>query len=81
MIFDEEYSNSVSKDEFVNGMFRLIFNDEFQRGCCLLMTIAQVKKEVTDLKESQSYGGVGGGDCSTKVKETIPIARPGRLHL
>jgi hypothetical protein len=46
LIFDEEMEGTVSKEEFITGMFRLIFNSEFQTSCCLLMTIAQVKATV-----------------------------------
>lgn len=55
LIFDEKYGGTVDKEEFVTGMFRLIFNNEFQRDCCTLLTVAQVKAEVktvvTELKD------------------------------
>jgi len=47
-MLDEEYEGTVSKEEFLNGMFRLVFGDEFQRNCCVMLTIAQVKKEIKD---------------------------------
>merc|ERR1719247_701392 len=45
LIFDEEYEGLVTKDEYLNGMMRLIFGNEFQRSCCLQLTAAQIKKE------------------------------------
>lgn len=46
LIFDEDHGGTVDKEEFVTGMFRLIFNNEFQRDCCTLLTVAQVKAEL-----------------------------------
>lgn len=58
LIFDETYGGTVDKLEFLNGMSRLIFNNEFQRDCCTLLTVAQVKEEVkhlfTELKKDMS---------------------------
>lgn len=48
LIFDEEREGKVSKEEFLDGMFRLIFNNEFQRSVCILNTVAQVKAMVKD---------------------------------
>merc|ERR1719498_2011783 len=46
LIFDDTYGGTVDKTEFLKGMTRLIFNNEFQRDCCTLLTVAQVKQEV-----------------------------------
>ncbi len=48
LMFDQEYSSTLTKDEFVNGMFRIIFNDEFQRDCCVLLNIAQMRQQMQD---------------------------------
>ena len=31
VMFDEEYEGTLSEDEFINGMFRLFFNNDFGR--------------------------------------------------
>jgi len=48
LMFDQEYGGSVNKDEFINGMFRLVFNDVKQDALCMMLTIAEVKREVKD---------------------------------
>lgn len=46
LMFDDEFNKSISKDEFINGMFRLVFNDPFQRDCCLSLQIARLREQV-----------------------------------
>lgn len=43
-MFDDEYSESLTKDEFINGMFRIVFNNEFQRDCCIKLHIARLRQ-------------------------------------
>merc|ERR1711957_1045103 len=57
LVFDEEQQGQVSKQEFLEGMFRLIFNNDFHRSCCLLLTMAQVKQVVNS--------------CTAEIKEEI----------
>lgn len=47
-MFDDEFSETLSKDEFINGMFRLVFNNEFQRDCCVTLQIARLRQQVHD---------------------------------
>ena len=47
-VFDEEYNSKLSKEEFINGMFRIIFNSDFQRNCCVLLQIANIRQQMAD---------------------------------
>lgn len=46
LIFDESNEGTVDKDEFINGMFRLVFNDVSQHACTILLGISQLKHEI-----------------------------------
>merc|ERR1719469_1126537 len=45
LMFDEELGGGLSKQEFVNGMFRLLFSDDYQRSCMLQLSVAEIKRD------------------------------------
>jgi len=44
-MLDLDGSGLLSKDEFVNGMLRLIYCDQFQRDCLFQLSIGQIKRQ------------------------------------
>lgn len=46
LMFDFEYTGTLSREELHEGMCHLIFNDEFQRDCCHQLIMQEIKKEV-----------------------------------
>lgn len=46
LIFDESGAGAVNKEEFITGMFRMVFNSIDQHMCTLLLNISQVKNEI-----------------------------------
>jgi voltage-gated sodium channel len=93
LMLDEEYEGSVSKKEFLNGMFRLVFSDDFQRNCCIMLTVAQVKKEVKDgLKQAveeimsafrkgvQASNGISGPNSPARRVLTQELTQPSGLR-
>jgi hypothetical protein len=52
-IFDDTAEGSIDKDEFINGMFRLVFNDLSQHACTILLGLSQVKRELHDKVEEE----------------------------
>jgi len=53
LIFDESNEGHVDKEEFVNGMFRLVFNNLSQHACTILLGISQLKAEIKTHVEDQ----------------------------
>merc|ERR1719221_392459 len=45
-MFDRDASGSITREEFVDGMGRLIFSNEFQRSCIVQSSISDVLIEV-----------------------------------
>lgn len=91
LVFDEDQNGTVNKDELVKGMFRLIFNNDFQRHCCIELAIAQVKgilvdgfkqltAELTSLRLSQDavlhmHGSGAKHECVTGPFGTVDTAK------
>eukprot|EP00929_Paragymnodinium_shiwhaense_P091998 TRINITY_DN5187_c0_g2_i1.p1 TRINITY_DN5187_c0_g2~~TRINITY_DN5187_c0_g2_i1.p1 ORF type:complete len:670 (+),score=162.10 TRINITY_DN5187_c0_g2_i1:63-2072(+) len=48
LMFDMEYEGTLSKEEFSDGVYGMIFNDEFQRDCMSQLALGQVKKLVAE---------------------------------
>lgn len=49
-MLDKDGDGELSKAEFAQGMRRLIWCDDFQRQCLLMLAIAQVKRKNYDMK-------------------------------
>eukprot|EP00929_Paragymnodinium_shiwhaense_P091999 TRINITY_DN5187_c0_g2_i2.p1 TRINITY_DN5187_c0_g2~~TRINITY_DN5187_c0_g2_i2.p1 ORF type:complete len:730 (+),score=153.96 TRINITY_DN5187_c0_g2_i2:63-2252(+) len=48
LMFDMEYEGTLSKEEFSDGVYGMIFNDEFQRDCMSQLASGQLKKLVSE---------------------------------
>eukprot|EP00929_Paragymnodinium_shiwhaense_P032713 TRINITY_DN180_c0_g1_i1.p1 TRINITY_DN180_c0_g1~~TRINITY_DN180_c0_g1_i1.p1 ORF type:complete len:676 (+),score=135.22 TRINITY_DN180_c0_g1_i1:146-2173(+) len=48
LMFDLEYEGQLSKTEFSDGLYGMIFNDEFQRDCMSQLAFGQLKKMVAE---------------------------------
>jgi hypothetical protein len=48
LMFDQGLTGLVEKEDFMNGMFRLIFADEFQRSCCIMLAVAETKQQIAE---------------------------------
>eukprot|EP00929_Paragymnodinium_shiwhaense_P032716 TRINITY_DN180_c0_g2_i1.p1 TRINITY_DN180_c0_g2~~TRINITY_DN180_c0_g2_i1.p1 ORF type:complete len:661 (+),score=110.15 TRINITY_DN180_c0_g2_i1:280-2262(+) len=48
LMFDLEYEGMLSRKEFSDGLYGMIFNDEFQRDCMSQLAFGQLKKMVTE---------------------------------
>eukprot|EP00929_Paragymnodinium_shiwhaense_P092001 TRINITY_DN5187_c0_g2_i4.p1 TRINITY_DN5187_c0_g2~~TRINITY_DN5187_c0_g2_i4.p1 ORF type:complete len:756 (+),score=99.79 TRINITY_DN5187_c0_g2_i4:125-2269(+) len=48
LMFDLEYEGTLSKKEFGDGLYGMIFNDEFQRDCMSQLASGQLKKLVSE---------------------------------
>lgn len=49
-MFDEKFEDHVSKADFISGLLRLLFNNEFQTNCCIvngLRHVGQMVKQAT----------------------------------
>jgi hypothetical protein len=55
-MLDTDGSGHLSRKEFVNGMMRLVYNDQFQRDCMFQLTMSQIKANQCKLhREMKSY--------------------------
>merc|ERR1719468_1380259 len=50
-MFDRDASGSITEQEFVEGMGRLIFSNEFQRSCMVQSSIADVLVEMKAVEQ------------------------------
>lgn len=46
LMLDQDMNNQVTSREFVDGMYRLVYSNEFQHICLAHLSIAQVKQQV-----------------------------------
>jgi len=51
-ILDEDCDGTLTRKEFVEGMFRLIYSNDMQRYCLLAQSVSRIRKEVL---ESRSW--------------------------
>merc|ERR1712137_1129582 len=61
MMLDTDSNGSISKCEFIDGMFHLIFNDEFQRDCCQTLAITKMNGEIKDFVK----------ECASQLKRDL----------
>merc|ERR1712193_330031 len=54
MILDQDGNQKVTRKEFVDGMYRFVNCNEFQRICLNHLAIAQVKRQVMQAKKQLS---------------------------
>lgn len=47
-MLDMNMDGEVSKDDFINGMFRLVMNNEFQDKCCDMLAQAVIRKALKE---------------------------------
>jgi len=59
-MLDKDGDGELSKSEFYIGMKRLIFSNEFQSQCLIMLAIAQSKRRVTDFRymAEENFGGI-----------------------
>ena len=50
-MLDRSLDGYMTYTEFVEGMFRLIFCDDFQRGCMIQLSIYQIKRLIAETKD------------------------------
>merc|ERR1712216_719012 len=51
LMLDQDMNNQVTSREFVDGMYRLVYSNEFQHICLNHLAIAQVKRQVKQLQK------------------------------
>lgn len=55
-MLDQDGSGHLSQSEFINGMLRLVYNDQFQRDCMFQLTMGQIKANQRKLhKEMKAF--------------------------
>lgn len=65
-MFDKDTSHSLTRHEFVHGMKRLIFSNDFQRNCMMQSSIAEVLVEMKALEARLRNVIVGEFEKMTK---------------
>jgi len=48
-MLDKDHSGSITREEFIDGISRLCFSNDFQRSCVMLSAISDVKAHTTRL--------------------------------
>lgn len=82
MIFDESMGGTVDKDEFVNGIFRLIFNDLNQHATTLLLSMAQMRVYNRDMElrlQELCGGAAAGAGGDAQRGHLLPSDEPQQL--
>lgn len=51
LMLDENGNGTMSQEDFIDGMFQLIFCNEFQNQCVAKLSVAQIKKCVFELRQ------------------------------
>lgn len=55
-MLDQDGSGQLSRREFINGLLRLVYNDQFQRDCMFQLTMGQIKANQCKLhREMKSH--------------------------
>ena len=54
-MLDVDCNGLLKKREFTQGMYRLIFSNEFQNGCLIQLATQRIKKQLLELKEEQTH--------------------------
>merc|ERR1740138_1967908 len=55
-MLDQDGGGHLSQSEFINGMLRLVYNDQFQRDCMFQLTMGQIKANQRKLhKEMKAF--------------------------
>jgi hypothetical protein len=49
LILDQNLDHKLTKEEFINGMFRLTYSNDFQRLCIVQLAIAQTKEMIAQV--------------------------------
>jgi len=86
-MFDRDASGTITKKEFIEGMGRLIFSNDFQRNCMVQSSIADVLVEIkavesrlhdrfASLESRLPLRGGGGEDDKEETRPRPPAAPP-----
>eukprot|EP00929_Paragymnodinium_shiwhaense_P094587 TRINITY_DN5526_c2_g1_i1.p1 TRINITY_DN5526_c2_g1~~TRINITY_DN5526_c2_g1_i1.p1 ORF type:complete len:552 (+),score=96.74 TRINITY_DN5526_c2_g1_i1:153-1808(+) len=72
LMFDAEYTGTLSRDELHEGMFRLIFNNDFQRDCGFQLMMQEIKREIHLSHDSlmKEINDLRADMCLTSVAQT-----------